>query len=404
MTEGVDCSRGPAPQQQGSPLPIKLLYILAICAGASVANLYYAQPLLAQITKTFDGSMPVGWVAVAPMIGYTLSLISVLPMGDLVDRRKLCIALAATMAIGAFGCAIAPSMFVLAVASAIVGFGAVVTQLILPMAADLVPGSQRARALGIVFSGVLAGILVARTVSGLVGQKYGWQTMFVLAGIAAIALAITLARCLPTLTPGTTQNYLSLFSSMWQMLKRHPSLRTACVIQACLFGLFTSFWSVLALLLSNSPFEMGPAAIGAFGMVGVVGVVAANVSGRLMERFGIARTRLIGIVCCLVAYLFFSFEISIFGLVTGVVLMDFGISIANVSSQSSILGLESAARNRINTLYVTSIFLGGSIGASLASIGWIHEGWRAVGVLGVIFSLVALTVHLAGERRSTIFR
>nr|WP_256344915.1 MFS transporter [Pseudomonas gingeri] len=374
------------------------MFVLAICAGASVANLYYAQPLLALIAQSFDAASHIGWVAVAPMLGYTLSLISVLPMGDLVDRRKLSIILACTMALGAMACAAAPSIMTLTLASAVVGFGAVITQLLLPMSADLVPDSQRARALGIVFSGVLAGILVARTVSGVIGQAFGWRAMFVVAGIGAIALALTLGKCLPRLAPKTGQSYLSLYTSMWQMLKRHPSLRAACIIQSCVFGLFTAFWSVLALLLAKPPFELGAAAAGAFGIVGIVGVLAANFSGPLIERFGSAKGRLLGIGCCLVAYLVFSFDVSLRGLVIGVVLMDFGMSIANVSSQNTILGLEPEARNRLNTLYVTSIFLGGSMGASIASLGWAHLGWPAVCAVGLILSLVALAVHLLGQR------
>lgn len=383
-----------------SAFPKGLLFLLAVCAGASVANLYYAQPLLALIATSLDASATIGWVAVAPMIGYTLSLVTILPMGDLVDRRRLCVILACTMAIGALICAVAPSLLILAVASAVLGFGAVTTQVLLPMSADLVPESQRARALGVVFSGVLAGILVARTVSGLVGQAFGWRIMFFVASFAAIALAVTLSRSLPRLPAKTSQNYFSLFTSMWDMLKRHAPLRAACIIQACLFGVFTAFWSVLALLLSGPPFEMGPAAAGAFGIVGVVGVVAANLSGRIIERLGSSNGRLLGIGCCLLAYLVFTLDVSLRGLVIGVVLMDFGISIANVSSQNTILGLEPEARNRLNTLYVTSIFLGGSLGAAIASLGWAHQGWPAVCVLGLTLSGIAMLVHLSGQRQS----
>lgn len=381
--------------------PKRLLFVLALCAGASVANLYYGQPLLALIAQSFANSPHIGWVAVAPMIGYTLSLVCVLPLGDLVDRRRLGVCLALTMAVGAVACALAPSLPLLAVAAAILGFGAVTTQILLPMAADLVSEHQRARALGIVFSGVLAGILVARTISGAVGQVLGWRAMFVVACIAALCLAITLQKALPKFAPKTAQSYFSLFSSMAQMLCKHASLRTACLIQACVFGLFTAFWSVLALRLAQPPFALGPTAAGAFGLVGIVGVVAANISGPFIERFGNANGRCLGIICCVLAYLMFAFDVSLRGLVIGVVLMDFGMSIANVSSQSSILGLEPAARNRLNTLYVTAIFLGGTAGAAFASFGWAQQGWKAVCALGLALSLIAMTVHLWGVFRAT---
>ncbi|WP_160106565.1 MFS transporter [Pseudomonas izuensis] len=380
--------------------PRGLLLVLAVCAGASVANLYYAQPLLAQIAGTFDVSARIGWVAVAPMVGYTVSLVSILPLGDLVDRRRLSVVLACVMAVGAFACAIAPSLVLLAVACGVLGFGAVITQILLPMSADIVQEPQRARALGIVFSGVLAGILAARTLSGFIGQAYGWRTMFFVASFVAISLALTLGKALPKSAPKAKQSYLSLFTSMWQMLRQHAPLRSACLIQGCLFGVFTAFWSVLALLLASPPFEMGAAVAGSFGIVGIVGVIAANLSGRIIERFGSANGRLFGIGCCLFAYVVFAVDISLRGLVIGVILMDFGLSIANVSSQNTILGLESAARNRINTLYVTSIFLGGSLGAFLASLGWAHAGWSAVCALGLVLSLIALGAHLLGQRRN----
>ncbi|KPX12838.1 MFS transporter [Pseudomonas syringae] len=390
-------SCGPA---AGTSLPRSLLFVLALCAGASVANLYYGQPLLALISRTFDASAHIGWVAVAPMVGYTLSLVSVLPLGDLVDRRRLSVILACIMALGAFSCAMAPSLTLLAVACGVLGFGAVITQILLPMSADLVSDSQRARALGIVFSGVLAGILVARTLSGFIGQAYGWRLMFAVAGLVALGLALTLAKALPRSAPKVRQSYFSLFTSMWQMLKRHAALRNACLIQGCLFGVFTAFWSVLALLLANPPFQMGAAAAGSFGIVGVAGVIAANLSGRIIERFGSAHGRLFGIGCCLLAYVVFAADLSLRGLVVGVTLMDFGLSIANVASQNTILGLEPAARSRLNTLYVTSIFLGGSLGASLASLGWANGGWGAVCALGLALSLIALMVHMLGQRRN----
>lgn len=385
---------------QQAAFPKRLLFVLALCAGASVANLYYAQPLLALIAHSFDASTRIGWVAVAPMIGYTLSLVCILPLGDLLDRRRLSVCLALTMAVGAIGCAVAPSLPVLTVASAVVGFGAVITQILLPLSADLVLPHQRARALGTVFSGVLAGILVARTISGLVGETFGWRIMFVVASIAALALGLTLAKCLPKLAPKTSQSYLSLFTSMWEMLQRHASLRDACLIQACLFALFTAFWSVLALLLAQPPFELGAAAAGAFGIIGIVGVVAANASGRIIERFGSAKGRLLGVSCCVLAYGVFTVDVSLRGLIIGVVLMDLGMSIANVSSQATILGLEPEARNRLNTLYVTAIFLGGTFGASIASVGWAHHGWSMVCLFGSLASLVALSAHLLGQRRS----
>lgn len=372
-----------------------VLFLLAFCAGASVANLYYAQPLLALIGQTFHAPTSVGLISTATQIGYTLGILFILPLGDLVERRRLTVVLASVLAVATLACAFAPSFQLLMLTSLFVGVSAIITQIMVPLATDLAAPEQRGRAVGIVFSGILAGILLARTFSGLVGQAFGWRPMFVVASVVAVVLGIILFKALPRLAPKTRQSYLSLYVSMGRLMAKYPSLRTACAIQACLFGVFSAFWTILALLLAQSPFNLGPAAAGAFGIVGLVGVGAANVSGRLIDRFGSKLGLRIGLACCVAAWAIFSLHLSLVALIAGVLLLDFGLSVANVSNQSQILGLEPDARSRINTLYVTSTFIGGSIGSASASIAWAHGGWSAVCAFGLGAAVLAGLIHLA---------
>ena len=372
----------------------KLLYLLALCAGASVANLYYAQPLLAMIAGEFHAPNHAGWIAVATQAGYTLGILLVLPLGDLMDRRRLTLWAVSVLAVALVGCAAAPSLNLLVAASVMVGFGAVTTQIMVPLAADLAAPAQRAQAVGIVFSGILTGILLARTLSGLVGQWLGWRAMFMLAAAFAVGLGALMGTSLPRLAPKGSQSYLALLGSMWQLFRRHRKLRIACAVQACVFAIFSAFWSVLALHLARPPFELGPAAAGAFGLVGLVGVLAANLGGRVIDRVGPTRSLRVGLVCCVASFLVFAFDVSLRGLICGVVLLDFGLSVANVANQSMILGLEAEARSRINTIFVTAIFLGGAIGSAAAAAAWAHGGWPVVCAFGLGTAVLSLATHL----------
>lgn len=375
------------------PLSSKLLLILSLCAGASVANLYYAQPLLALIAGSFDAAGHVGWVAVATQVGYTLGIVFILPLGDLVDRRHLAVALAAALAVATLGCALSPSLAAMAAASLLVGFAAVTTQVMLPIAADLAPEQQRGHAVGVVFSGILAGILLARTVSGIVGQLWGWRIMFYSASVTALVVGTILWVSLPRLERKISQPYLALLGSMIGLLMKHRSLRAACAIQACVFAIFSAFWSVLALLLAKPPFGLGSAVAGAFGIVGLMGIAAANVGGRAIDRYGRKRGIYVGLACCVAAFVVFEADVSLRGLIVGVLLLDFGMSLANVSNQSMILGLDAQARSRINTIYVTAIFLGGAIGSAAASVAWTRGGWHAVCAFGLAVALLGTAIH-----------
>ena len=370
-----------------------LLFALALCAGAAVANLYYAQPLLALIGESFDAPTRVGLIAMSTQIGYTLGILFILPLGDLVERKRLTLSLVAVLALSTLACAFAPSVSMLALASVCVGIGATITQIMVPLAADLANEEQRGRAVGVVFSGILAGILLARTVSGAIGQVLGWRLMFVIASIAALALGVMPYTSLPRIEPKTSQRYTVLLGSLFRLLAQHPSLRTACMIQACLFAIFSAFWSILALLLSKAPFSLGPAVAGGFGIVGLVGVGAANVSGRLLTRLGRNVVLRLGLACCVMAWGVFAMDVSLRGLIVGVLLLDFGLSIANVSNQTMILGLDEQARSRINTIYVTAIFLGGSVGSGAASMAWAYGGWPMVCAFGLGVAVLALGVH-----------
>lgn len=302
------------------------------------------------------------------------------------------------LAVALFVCATTPNFAVLVLASLAVGMGAVIAQILMPFAAELAAPDERGRAVGVVFSGILTGILLARIVSGFISEAWGWRVLFVLAGVCALALGGVLNRALPKIEPKTTQSYGSLLASIAQLFMKYRTLQVACAIQACSFAIFSAFWSILALLLAGEPYHLGTAAAGAFGLVGLAGVMAANVSGQLVDRMGMLKIRCIGLLCCVAAWGVFLVNSSLVALVAGVLLLDFGLSFASVANQSMVLGLETEARNRINTIYVTASFLGGTIGTALATVAWAHGSWLAVCCFGLAVACLAVVIHLYGAR------
>ncbi|TYL46970.1 MFS transporter [Marinomonas sp. IMCC 4694] len=370
------------------------LFFLALCAGLSVANLYYSQPLLADIARSFETDLNVGLVSTATQIGYALGIVILLPLGDLVDRRRLIMVLSLTLSMAMLLCSVVMSIDALIMSSFFVGFGAISGQILVPLAADLSHQEKRGHAIGTVFSGILSGILLARTVSGTVGEVFGWRAMFVFASFIALTLAVIVYFTLPVLQAKSQQKYSHLFMSMGTLLRQHSALRMACFTQALLFAVFSGFWSVLSLVLAEPPFEYGSAMAGAFGFIGAVGVLGANISGRFIDKIGARRVLLCGLLCCVIAYGVFAAQLSLVALIVGIIVLDFGLAIANVANQSTILTLDETARSRINTLYVTSIFTGGAIGSAVASFAWFHGGWGSVSVFGLFLSGSALLLHI----------
>lgn len=375
----------------------RLIYLLAASAGLAVANIYYNQPVLGLIGQDMGPGGHVGLVPTLTQAGYTLGLLFIVPLCDTMSRRRLILGLCALLVVSAAAAALAPGIGVLLASSLGMGIAATITQMVVPMVADIARDGERGKAVGIAFSGVLCGILLARVVSGAVGQWLGWRAAFWLACVLALLLGIMLARRLPDLPRKSDLPYGRLLVSMLRLLREYRSLRYACAIQGCVFGAFSVFWSVLALYLQGPAYRLGSGVAGAFGLVGVAGVFAAQIGGRLADRYGARSGVLVGTLACLA-----SFGVMWWGhmatLVTGIVVLDFGVSLAQVSNQSLVLGLSETARGRINTLYMTAIFLGGSLGSAVASQAWTALGWPGVMLAGGGFSLLSFIIHLL-ERR-----
>jgi predicted MFS family arabinose efflux permease len=377
----------------------RLLTILAVTAGFAIANIYYNQPLLNSVRQSFP--LDATWVGVVPgatQIGFAIGMILFAPLGDRVDRRRLIVWQIMGICVALLVAATAPSLVILIVASVAIGAFATIAQQAGPFAAELAPPSQRGHAVGVVMSGLLLGILLARTLSGFVAEYFGWRAVFAAAIIMMLILAVVVSRCLPCSQPTSTLTYRKLLTSLWHLVVELHGLREAASTGAALFAAFSLFWSVLALQLAGSPFHLGPQDTGLFGIVGAAGAVAAPRAGKLADRRGprVAISLAIGLIAVSFAVFLVSAS-SVVGLVIGVVLLDIGLQIGQTPNQSRVFALRPEARSRLNTVYMVCYFCGGAVGSAVGALAWQMYGWTGVCLGGLTFCAFAAASHYRGR-------
>lgn len=376
-------------------LDAALVWLMALTCGLVVANIYYNQPLLAAIGRTFHVTdSHASLIATATQVGYTLGMLLVVPLGDKLERKRLML----WMLFGAAGClgaaALAPTFGLLAAASVLIGICSAVPQLLLPMAAHLAPEADRGRIVGRIMSGLLIGILLSRTVSGYVGAHLGWRVVFAGAAGLMLALAALLAWRLPRDRPTFQGTYASLMRSLLTLTRELPALRRSALVGAGIFAAFSVFWTTLAFYLESPAYHYGSDVAGFFGLVGAVGALAAPLAGQAADTRGPRFAITVGIGLALVSYLVLGVGGGhLAGLVLGVILLDVGVQSAHISNQTLVFSLRPEARSRLNTVYMTGYFTGGSIGSVVGGLAWMHYGWPGVCVVGSAFVALALALH-----------
>jgi len=371
--------------------------VMAIACGVAAANVYFNQPMLGIMEAAFPGQVAViGLVPTATQLGFAAGLLLLVPLGDRFDRRRLILIQLAALTLSLAAAALAPDAWSLVVASALVGVTSSVAQQIVPFAAELAEPSRRGATIGTVMSGLLCGILLGRVLGGAVGDHYGWRAVFWLGLLLAVAVGLLLAVVLPGSQPKTQERYGALLKSMAILWREEPELRRATMIQGCLFGSFTVLWTILALQL-DARYHLGAEIAGLFGIVGAVGVLFAPIAGKIADRRGPHAVIGLGSVIMLASWVAFGVWGMIAGLIVGVILLDFGEQGALVSNQNVIYALRPEARNRLNTIFMGGMFVGGAVGSAGASFAWDYAGWGAVCAFGTALVAVALGLHACGR-------
>lgn len=381
-----------------------LVLLFAFCCGAIVANIYYAQPIIELIAPDIGLSSTAASLIVSlTQIGYALGLFFLVPLGDLLENRRLMLLTTALAILSLLGAAFAQQPNLFLVVSLLVGFSSVSVQMLIPLAAHLAPEETRGRVVGSIMGGLLLGILLARPLSSLIADHFGWRAVFGAAAVVMMGISVVLATTMPKRVPDHKASYGQLLFSLWTLLRTQPVLRQRAFYQACMFATFSLFWTAVPLELSRNH-GLSQSQIALFALVGAIGAFAAPISGRLADA---GHTRMATLVALLLGALSFAPALihpafSVIGLaVTGVVL-DFCVQMNMVLGQRTVYALDAASRSRLNALYMTSIFIGGAIGSSIASLLFDHGGWTWVMIAGTALPLIALLAFLkdsAGERR-----
>ncbi|MBN7575556.1 MFS transporter [Clostridium sp. 2-1] len=383
------------------PILTKLLIlVMSIACGLTVANLYYIQPLLGDIAKTFHvDQLSIGFAAMLTQIGYAIGMIFILPLGDIKEKRNLIVIMLLFSVISLMSMFFSSNIYILTISSFAVGFTSIIPQLIIPLAAQLSNPQQRGQTIGTIMSGLLIGILLSRTVSGILGSYLGWRIVYLIAAIMMFALMLILRKLIPLCNPISDIKYSELLKSMIHLIKTEPILRESSLNGALMFSAFSAFWTSLIFLLESSHYNMGAEAAGLLGLVGVSGALAAPLVGKVADKRGSRFAIGICIVVVIVSYLlFFLFGFKIWGLVLGIILLDLGVQSCNVSNQARVHSLNEETRNRLNTIYMVSFFLGGAFGSFLGSYSYSHFGWYGVCTFGIITQILALIIHKISKK------
>ena len=386
-------------------IPRHILLMMAIMAGFTVANLYYNQPLLDMICReTGISQVQANLITVITQVGYALGLLFVVPLADMVPVRRIVVVAMSVAALSALTIASADNVWLLWGASLTLGISSIMPQLFIPMATLYSRPQNKTRNMGYVASGLITGIVSARAVSGYVGDWLGWRAMFFIVAFLMLAGLVVSLRMMPQVSLSFQGTYRHLMQTVGSIFKSHSLIRLYSLRPAMTFGSMMAIWSCMAFHLAGSPFYAGSDMVGLLGLCGIASAIAASGAGRYVPKVGILRMSVFGgclqLAAWIVAWLF---RDSYLGLASAIILADVGAQCMQVSTQSGSLRLLPQATNRVNTIFMTIFFIGGSLGTFFSGLGWSLAGWTGVCVVGGLFSVVSLLLS-AYERYGSFHR
>jgi len=379
-----------------------LTLLFAFAAGAAVANLYWAQPLLRDIADSLHvPAGTAGLLVTVTQVGYAVGVFLIVPLGDSTDRRRLIPAVMVCSALALAASALAPTSAVLLGTLAAVGLTALTGQLLIPLAGDLARAPQRGQVIGTVVSGILSGVLVSRTISGLLADALGWRAVYIAAALVTLVLAAVLGRVIPHVTPRAAVPHRELIASIFAVVRQHRSVQATLILGAAGFSSLTMFWTGLTFFLSGAPYFYSAAQIGLVGLAGLGGALVAQFAGKLHDRgwsipaTGAALVLALASLCAAALG-----SASIVVMLVVVVLFDVAIQVLNVLNTARLLSVDPSARSRLNTAFVTCNFVGGACGSALAGVLWQRGGWALLMLGGCVAIGLALFVWLTQREKA----
>ncbi|MGW0998835.1 MFS transporter [Streptomyces sp. NPDC002523] len=383
-------------------VPGRLIALLAVASGMTVANLYYAQPLLSSLREVFHTSTAAaGWLITLTQVGYVIGMLFLVPLGDRLEKRGLVTALLTVTTVALLAAGLATNFPMLLIASLVSGATSVVAQILVPFAAGLAPDHARGRIVGRVMSGLLTGILLSRTVSSLVSDVAGWRVVYLGSAVLMAVLAVALRAALPQHAPTTTIPYARVLHSTLQLVRTHPALRRRGIYQAAMFGAFSAFWTTISYVLTGPGFHYSPIGVGIFALVGAAGAAVAPLAGRWADR-RLTRPMTGASFALAVA----AFALAGLGrhhivlIALAAILIDVAVQATLILGQHTIYQLDPHARARLNSAFIATFFLGGALGSQLGSFTYHSGGWSAVTILGAALPLLALLYWLTEHRKA----
>ncbi|MDF7662998.1 MFS transporter [Erwiniaceae bacterium L1_54_6] len=381
-----------------------LVALMSVATGLAVASNYYVQPLLDTIAHQFNLSVSLaGFIVTTAQLGYACGLLLLVPLGDMLERRSLIVSMSLLAAGGMMITALSPSLPFMLLGTVVTGLFSVVAQMLVPLAATLAAPEKRGKVVGTVMSGLLLGILLARTAAGALAQLGGWRCVYWTASVLMILMALALWRFLPRYKQHVPLNYPQLLRSIFSLYAGNRVIRTRALTGCLSFANFSMLWTSMAFLLSAQPYGFNEGEIGLLGLVGAAGALAARQAGGLADKGKAKLTTSAGLLIMLVAWLVTALGAQhLLALIIGILLLDLAVQAVHITNQSVIYRHKPEARNRLNAGYMTSYFIGGALGSIISANAFHHAGWYGVCGAGVLFTLINLLIWWRNARFESV--
>ncbi|POU76175.1 MFS transporter [Leclercia sp. LSNIH6] len=378
-----------------------LILLMSVATGLAVAGNYYAQPLLETIARNFSlSASSAGFIVTAAQLGYAVGLLFLVPLGDMFERRAMIVSMTLLAAGGMLITASSQSLSMMILGTALTGLFSVVAQILVPLAATLASPEKRGKVVGTIMSGLLLGILLARTVAGLLAGIGGWRTVYWVASVLMVVMALALWRGLPKVKSETHLNYPQLLGSVFSLFIKDKLLRTRALLGCFTFANFSILWTSMAFLLASPPFNYSEGVIGLFGLAGAAGALGARPAGGLADKGKSHLTTTVGLVMLLLSWAAIWYgHVSVLALIVGILVLDLTVQGVHITNQTVIYRVKPDARNRLTAGYMTSYFIGGAAGSLISASAWQHAGWTGVCAVGAVMALLNLLVWWRGYHR-----